>query len=311
MDYETLQTRVRGGLNRLTAPDYVTGVKTLGAILWLLPILALSPLVRALPASWRLYRRLHRWSAWQMQKAASADALTLTRRSNGKLDTLPAKWVEGAEDEKDRTGWRIKTLGEKRFDPAVHGNETARFGKADMVPVSEDTTELGTWAEATMDNAFQLDRERYLFRDAKVTIEQLVYDVQDPAAGAMADGGTADPTQQIRTQDVSLSKPGVLEDVLVPVTSRSGYDGQVVSFDQYSNLKSEQSDQETIRDAKNQAWAAAKLDDIERADMLKWLIAIGVWSFILLFHQDIGAFIAGLSGSGTVGNAASAAGGLG
>lgn len=31
---------------------------------------------------------------------------------------------------------------------------------------------------------------------------------------------------------------------------------------------------------------------------MKWVLIIGLWSGILLFHQEIGAFIAGLSGGG-------------
>jgi hypothetical protein len=72
----------------------------------------------------------------------------------------------------------------------------------------------------------------------------------------------------------------------------------VVSWNRYQTLKSERGDQETIRDAKNSAWAAAKLDSIEGRDMLKWAIILGIAGFVLLFNAEIGAFIAGLTGGG-------------
>lgn len=309
---EKLREQVREGIETLTAPKYGAGIKAALYGAMMLPLMVFTPAVRALPATWRLYYKLHSWSGYQMQRAASADTLANIRLNNGKEDVRPAKFVEGAEDDKDRSGWKVKGLGEKRYDPAVHGSTTTRFGKADLIHINEDDTEQGAWTEATMDNAFQLDREQYLFRDATVSVKELVYDVGDAADAAVADGGVQQPTERVQNRDVSLARPGVLEDILVPISSREGYDGQVVSWNQYSNLKAEQSDQETIRDAKNQAWAAAKLDDIEGQDIMKWALIIGIWSFILLFHQDIGAFIAGIGNGGSVGGAASsAAGGLG
>jgi len=301
--------QITAGVKTLTAPDYVTGVQAATYGVFTLPLLAATPVVRALPPTWRLFHKLHTWSAWQMQKAANADAVANVRLTNGKEDVRPAKFVEGDEDEKDLSGWKVKGLGDKRYDTAVHGRTTTRLGKADIIHVNEDDTEQGTWTEATIDNAFQLDRERYLFRDATVEIKNLVYDYAGPSDGeAVADGGQMQPNQRVQTQDVSLTKPGVLEDVLVPISSRSGYDGQVVSWSQYSSLKSGQSDQETVRDAKNSAWAAAKLDEIEGQDLIKWILIIGLWSCLLLFHQEIGAFIAGLGGGGGGGSVGGALG---
>lgn len=256
-----------------------------------IPLIVIAPLVSVLPASWRLYHKLHKWTGWQMQKASSADTLANVRRANGHEDVLPAAWAEGAEDEKDRTGWKVKGLGDKRYDSAVHGRTTSRMGKANIIHINEDSTEQGTWTEAVIDNAIQLDRERYLFRDA--TIEMVL---SGGAAGnadqtAVADGGAA-------VQNVSIQKPGILHDTLVPIASPNGYDGQVISLNQYDNLKEEQSDQETIRTAKNSAWAAAKLDDIEGADLFKWVLILGAIGFVLLFHSSIAAFIAGLTGGG-------------
>jgi hypothetical protein len=251
--------------------------------------MAASPLISAIPPAWRLYHKLNKWSAYQMQKAANADGVANVRRSNGHEDLLPAKWVEGSEDEKDTTGWRIKGLGGKRYDPAVHGRSTSRFGKANVLHIDEDATEAGSWAEPTMDNAIQLGREQYLFRDAKmyhVTVES-----DEAPQQAIADGGAVQ-------SHVSVESPGILQDCLVPTNSRAGYDGQVVSWNQYTTLKQEQADQDKIRDAKNAAWTAAKLDDIEGVDILKWMIIIGLWSAILLFHQDIGAAISGLTNGG-------------
>lgn len=274
------------------------------------PLQLVSPLLRAGPGTWKLYHKIHLWSGYQMQKASGADTLANVRLSNGKEDVRPAKWVEGSDDDKDLTGWRVKGLGEKRYDAAVHGRTTGRMGKADLIHVNEDDLEQGAWTEATMDNAFQLDRERYLFRDATVDMTLVPGANAQPGGQALADGGTAQ--DDIVVQDVSLSRPGVLEDVLVPVTSRAGYDGQVVSWNQYSTLKNNQSDQDTIRDAKNSAWVAAKLDDVEAADLLKWAIILGIAGAVLLFHAEIGAFIAGLgSGGGGGGVGGAVSGGLG
>lgn len=288
---------------KLAAMNWLAGVSAGAYTLLLAPVLLLAPLLSVLPASWRVWHKLHTWSAYQMQKAAKADAVANVRRSSGHEDVLPAAWVEGAEDSKDLSGWAVKGLGDKRYDPAVHDGSAARLGKASIIHINEDSPEQGTWAESTIDNAFCLDRERYLFRDATVSITQLLYQNDATGGAAMADGG-----QQVQTQDVSLTRPGVLEDVLVPLSSREGYDGQQVSWSQYQNLKSQKSDQETVRDAKNAAWTAAKLDSLEGKDMLKWALIIGGWSALLLFKDEIGAFIAGLGGGNAVGNAASSAG---
>lgn len=258
-----------------------------------------SPVLSVLPGSWRLYHKINQWSAYRMQKAAGADGVANVRRSNGHEDLLPAKWVEGAEDDKDRTGWRVKGLGGKRYDPAKHGRSTQRYGKASMLHVDEDATSIGSWAEPTMDNAIQLGREQYLFRDAQML--HVTVDGDEEPQRALADGGA---TQS----HVSVDAPGVLQDCLVPINSRPGYDGQVISWNQYTSLAQEKADQDRIRDAKNAAWTAAKLDDMDGMDVLKWMIIIGIWSAILLFHQDIGAAISGLTsggggGGGAVGNA--------
>lgn len=291
---------------KVASANWLAGVSTSLYLLVLVPVLALSTMLSVLPPTWKVWHKMHLWSAYQMQKAANADVVAHVRRTNGHEDTLPAAWVEGAEDEKDRSGWAVKGLGDKRFDTAVHNNESSRFGKAQIINLDEDASEQGTWAECTMDNAFQLDRERYLFRNAQVDVQELVYQADPTGNGAaVTDGG-----QQYRTQNVSLARPGVLEDTIIPLNSREGYGGQQVSWNQYQNLKSEQSDQETIRDAKNSAWTAAKLDDVEGMDILKWALIIGGWSALLLFKDSIAAAIASFGGGGgnAVGSAASQAG---
>lgn len=298
-------------IGTITDVNYLTGIKATFAYLGVLLLVPVSVLLSALPASWRLYRRITRWTTYQMQKAASADGVANVRLPSGKEDLRPAAWVSGEEDEKDRSGWKVMGL-DGRYDPAVHGRSTQRLGKADVLHVDSDATEVGSWGECTIDNALQLDRERYLLRDAEVTIQQLVYDADPSEQPAVADGGY-DPTEQYRTTEVSLSRPGILEDALIPLNSADGYGGQVVAWNQYSNLKEQQSDQETIRDAKNSAWAAAKLDDIGGVEYLKWAIIIGGWSALLLFKDAIAAFIAGLGGGGGSGGAVGEAvsGGIG
>lgn len=290
--------------NRNVAGD----AKAAGVGAGILPLAMFSPLLTALPPTWKLYRRIHEWSAWQMQKASGADAIANVRRPNGKEVFLPAKYVEGDEDDRERNGYKVKGIKGKRYDPSIHGESSNRYGKADLIHINEDDTEQASWADCVIDSAFALDRERYLFRDAKVHIEQMVLDAN--AGGdqpAVADGGTE---TRARTLDVSLEKPGILHDALVPITSRSGYDGQLVSWNQHSNTKQEKAGQEAIREAKNSGWMAAKLDDLDGADLFKWVLILGAIGFVLLFHQDIGALISGFGsgGGGAVGDAASSAG---
>jgi hypothetical protein len=186
-----------------------------------------------------------------------------------------------------------------------------------MIHINEDDLEQGTWAEVTMDSALQLNRERYLFRDAHVT-ETTEVVATDPSLGGgqtpVADGGLDVNTNgngvnyEAVSRHISIDSPGVHEDTLIPLTSRAGYDGQLVSFEQYRHLKNEQADQETVRDAKNAGWMAAKLDDIGKGDILKWAIIIGVGGVILLFHQDIGAAISSFGNGGGGGSVAPSAG---
>jgi len=283
----------------LTRLQWIQGIKAGLNGLALLPIIVLTPLLQYLPPAWKLYHKLHLWSAWQMQKAASADALANVRHPNDKEDVLPAAFVEGDDDE--LSGWKIKTLGQKRYDPGVRGGSSSRMGKADLIHVNEDDLEQGTWTEATIDAAFQLDREKYLFADAEVGITENIVAVDPSLEGgdgaAVADGGS-DVTYQTESIDVSLERPGMLEDALVPLTSRAGYDGQLISWISYSNLKSEKSDQQAVRDAKNAGWMAAKLDDIGARDMVKWAIILGIAGAVLLFHKDIGAAISSFGGGG-------------
>jgi hypothetical protein len=244
-----------------------------------------------------------------MQRAASADALANIRAPNDKEDVRPAKWVEGGEKDKAGTGWKVLGSGDKRYDPSVRGGTSSKFGKANLIHINEDDTEQGSWCEAAIDAAFQLDRERYLFRDADVNVEyEMVYQGGN-GQQMRADGGEVGGQWTPERMHASINSPGTLHDALVPLTSRNGYDGQAISWNQYQSIKQEQADQETVRDAKNQAWAAAKLEDIDGMNVLKWALIIGLWSFILLFHQDIGAAIASLGGGGgAVGDAASDAG---
>jgi len=308
----------------LRSTQWLTGLRAILYAVLVVPIIIFSPVVRALPMTWKLYHKLHVWSAWQMQRAAGADALANVRRPNGPEDVLPAAYVEADGNENGRSGWKIKGVSDKRYDPAVHGGASSRLGKADLIHVNEDDLEQGTWTEATIDAAFQLDREKYLFRDATVDIYRNVIQtdpkLNDGSGAPVADGGVnVDPTANVNTdgdglkyrvasRQATLSRPGVLEDVLVPLQSRTGYDGQVISWNQYSNLKNEQADQETVRDAKNAGWMAAKLDDIGKADLFKWAIILGIGGLILLFHQDIGAAISSFGGSGGGGSVAPTAG---
>jgi hypothetical protein len=103
----------------------------------------------------------------------------------------------------------------------------------------------------------------------------------------------------------------VLHDTLVPLSSRPGYDGTVVSWSQFADIKTEKTDQDRIKDSKNAGWMAAKMDDLGSGDLMKWVLIGLVVGAVLLFHAEIGAFIAGLSSSGggdAVGGAAGAAG---
>lgn len=308
--YADLREQVGNLLSKLSEPNYVVGVKGTATVAALLPLAVLSPVVTALPPTWRIYSKLNRWTAYQMQKASNADAIANVRLKSGREDLRPAKWVDGAEDEKDRSGWKIKGLS-ARYDPSVHERDTQRYGKADILHLDSDETEVGTWAECTMDNAIQMDRERYLFRDAVV---KAVFDVGNGQTNgqARADGGQAQALDEYSYR-MSVQKPGIHEETLVPLNSREGYDGQVVSWTQYQSMKEDRSDQETVRDAKNAAWTAAKLDEIEGRDIFKWALLLGAAGAVLLFHAEIGAFIAGLGGGdgsgGAVGDAVS--GGLG
>lgn len=303
-------TVARAGLSTsvdtLREYEWLTAAQTTAYVVVLAPLLLVSQFLSVLPPAWKVWHKIHRWSAYQMQKASNADTLANVRLSNGHEDVLPAAWTESEEDEKDRTGWNVKGLGDKRYDSAIHGRTTTRLGKANIIHINEDDTEQATWAEAAIDNALQLNREQYLFRDATLVAQQATVVGQNgqQAEQAVADGGAVNIGDPIQIQDVSIEKPGICQDILVPVGSREGYDGQVVSWPQVQSLKKDKSDQDTVRDAKNQAWAAAKLDEIEGKDLFKWVLIIGLWSGVLLFHQEIGAFIAGLSGGGGGGGGA-------
>lgn len=248
------------------------------------------------PPAWRIYHRIARWSMWQMQKTSKADALANVRRQSGQEDIVPAAWVEGEEDEKDTTGWKVKGSGENRYDASVTGRDASRMGRASMIHINEDDPEQGTWTEAMIDNVLQADREKYLFHDAD--LKQEIYQVASPDLAT--DGGHLESAGT-----VSIDSPGTLVDALIPLNSMEGFDGTVVSWDRYQTLKQDQSGQDSVRQAKNSAWAAAKLDSIEGEDIFKWALIIGAWSFILLFHKEIGAAITGLFGGGGGGGATS------
>jgi hypothetical protein len=287
--------------NRSASGDAKAGLVG-GAIL---PLAVLSPLLTSLPPAWKLYAKLHKWSAWQMQKASNADAIANVRRPNGKEVFAPAKYVEGSEDDKELSGYKVLGLGDKRYDPAIHGESSNRYGKADLVHINEDDPEQASWADCAIDNAFALDRERYLFRDASV---RMVLDAGASAdQAAVADGGTE---TQPRLLDLSVEKPGILHDALVPITSRAGYDGQLISWNQHASTKQEKADQEAIRAAKNAGWMAAKLDDIDGVDLMKWVLILGAIGVMLLFNNEIGAMIANFGGGGGGGGAISGALGM-
>lgn len=274
---------------QLANADIIGGAKAWLSTISMLPVVFLTPLLRVLPASWRLYHKMHLWSAWQMQQAASADALANVRTQNDNEDVLPAKWVEGDGDDRELTGWKVMGLGEKRFDTGIRGGSSSRFGKADIIHINGDDLEQGSWAEAAIDNAIAANREQYLFRDAKLEAR---INVLDGNGAARTDGGQ----QETFVDRVTPQRPGVLEDMVVDLTSEGDYDGQQVSWNQVQNLKQENTGQEKLREAKNAGWMAAKLDDVGAKDLFKWVLVLGAIGAILLFHQEIGALIAGGGG---------------
>lgn len=303
---DDLDEEVKSEAETVGDADYLGGVKALAMLALLAPLAVLSSVLTALPATWKVYHKLHLWSAYQMQKASSADALANVRHPNDKEDVLPAKYVEGGEEDREATGWKVMGLGSKRYDTGVRGGASSRMGKADLIHLNEDDLEQGTWVEASMDTAIASDREQYLFRDADLEAQVNVIDANG-AGAARADGGQQQ--QQAFLDRVTPKNPGILEDVVVPITSKAGYDGQQVSWNQYQNLKQEKSDQEAVREAKNSGWMAAKLDDVSKRDMLKWALILGAAGAVLLFHQEIGALIAG--GGGDAVSSATEGAGLG
>ena len=287
----------------------------------LLPMLVFAPLARASPASWRVYHKINKWSAWQMQKAASADAVANVRKKNDKEDLLPAKMVESSKTDGERDGWKVKGISGKRYDPSVRGGTSSRYGKADMIHINEDDPEQGTWVEATMDAAIQTDRERYLFRDATIRDTKRGIPVDGSLGNAgmpVADGGVnpaaggdSDLYFNVQERQISIESPGIHEDTLIPLSSLPGYDGTVVSFSQYSNLKNEQADQQKIADAKNAGRMAALMEQLDKKDLFKWALILSAAGAVLLFHQDIGAAIASFGGGGGGGGNVAPTGGLG
>lgn len=284
------------------------GVTAWLSMLSLLPVFLLTPLLGVIPPSWKIYHKLTRWSAYQMQKAASADAVANVRRKNGKEDLLPAAYKEGAEDGHKRSGWAIIGLGDKRYDPGIHGGSTVRYGKADIIHVDEDETHQGSWEEAALDNAFQMERDRYLFREATANVTRVNVGAQQGGGDqpAVTDGGQA--TEQYR-QRVTLDRPGVLEDTIIPVDSPEGYDGQVARLSQFRSVQTETGDQDTVRDAKNAGWLAAKMDENGPRELMKWVLILGCIGAMLLFDDELGAAIASFGGGG--GAVDSATSGLG
>jgi len=280
-----------------------------------------------LPMSWKAYHKLNRWSLWKMQKAADADALANINRPNGREDILPAKMVRNPETERNRGGWKVLGMGDRRYDSSIIGGQSNRIGKADMIHINSDDLEQGTWAETAMDAAIATNREQYLFHDASLNI---VLDIDDnldeselempgrPAQtpGVESEDGeetAADGGLRQRFSEVSIERPGVCQDMLVPLQSRTGYDGQLVSWNSYQNLKQEQGDQDQIREAKNRAWAGAMLDQIKQRDLFRLALIGAAILAMALFHADIGAAISsfGSGGGGGGGGVASDVPGLG
>ena len=280
------------------------------------PLVILTPIARAAPASWRVYHKINKWSAWQMEKAASADAIANVRKSNDKEDMLPAKLVESSNTDSKRSGWKVKGIDGKRYDPSVRGGDTSRYGKADMIHINEDDPEQGTWVETAMDAALQADRERYLFMDATIKdIKRGVpRDTSLNGGPAVADGGfeaNSEMMFDVRQRDISIETPGVNVDMLVPLNSIPGFDGTVVSFNQYSTLKNQKTDQQAIQDAKDAGRMAALMEQLDKKDLFKWALVLGAAGAVLLFHQDIGAAIASFGGGGGGGGNVAPTGGLG
>lgn len=290
---------------------------TLGATLRsipLVPVIVLSPVFDALPPAWRIYHKVTRWGIWHMQKAANASKIANVRLSGGGEDLLPADYVESDETDKERSGYQIKGVDGKRWDPNGHSE---RMGKAEIIHVNEDDPDQATWAQTALEEAINAGREKYLFADADLTVtidgtemDHLLSADSPTDAGAIPDGGVSQLPRELR--HVTVDKPGVLHDALVPLASPDGYEGTVVSWSKYSQLKDEKGDQSRIREAKNQAWTAKALEDVDKSGILKKLLLLAGWSALLLFHEDIGSAIAGFGGGGAVSSAAdSATGGLG
>lgn len=308
-----------------TTTAVVGGVGRVGTVLTKTAGKTASNVVDLMPMSWKLYQKLNHWSLWKMQKAAGADAVANVNHPNGREDIAPAKMVRDDDTEKNRGGWKILGEGDKRYDPSIIGGQSNRIGKADIIHINSDDLEQGTWAETAMDAAIATNREQYLFHDAQLHMTIDARGVEDPTElnypgrpaqvpGSTADDGdetAADGGFRQQIMDVSIERPGVCQDMLVPLQSRTGYDGQLVSWMSYQKLKQEQGDQDQIREAKNRAWAGAMLDQIKQRDLFKLALIGAAILAMALFHADIGAAISSFGSGGGGGGVASDVPGLG
>lgn len=245
-------------------------------------------LTTIVPKGHKIWSGLYKTALTGMFKTSGADAIGFIARSNGEVEPHPVKWKRASESgEKSR--WVTKDTDEE-WGPGTEGRGLERIGKVPVAFFDETSFDRTSMLEARIAEAVDLGQTQDLYRDADIDLVQVTVDNSNAGAGAaVADGG-----QNVREQRWEIRDPGVLDDVLIDLSSEAG-DAMRVSWRKSKELLFEKATTEEMQMQEQRGRIAESDPEKQRQKFMK----IFFYAMIMVVAAAVGPeFVSAIFGSG-------------
>jgi len=224
-----------------------------------------------------------KFSTHQYQKATSADVVNFSAEAHG-IEPRAANWQEADRDEPEqKIGWK-EVGGSKTWGAGVEGQDTQRFGKADIILSDRSATEVATPLQMRVAEALDLEQVDGLIT-SDTTLEQTVVQQwpADPAemnsnGQAVADGGMIQRQESPIQQ--SIGDMG-FDDAVIDLASDFGDgNGMRISATKYKHQKLASSDPEEMQKQETRGYLAGVSGDND--EKLFYLAVIALFIILLI-----------------------------
>lgn len=251
-------------------------------------------LSRALPRGSGFWQKWIKVGYKNLRRSAGADRINHVMKQ-GHILHRPIYWHE------DRQRWETK--GGTNW---WNGGKQHLYQGPGGVPCSwgaSEATELGDQVQAEVAEALELGYGADLYRNARVSINQMTIDADGVDSGnqAVADGGLVESQEPVMESTLSVDHPGFLEDQVVNLAALftdADYDdiaeGRLVSMEKYYETYPEQVDSEEMQHQEDRG-LLAQMNNRNTWKIALYCMALA-FAFILLW--EYGPQMLGMAGGG-------------